>query len=221
MREPTVASVMTSPVITVTPETPVKELVETLSRNGISAVPVVGPEGGLIGVVSEADVLPKPEFHGGADPLPRGMPKRRVRWYRALGLCAAELMTTPVVTIGSHESVALAARRLAEADVRRLFVVDADNQLVGVVSRRDVLSAFLCSDEELRAELEDHVLLGELGTLRVAVKDGVATVDGQVDRRADIELVCQLVRAVPGVIGVRSNLSHRTDDVDSSEVRRM
>lgn len=65
------------------------------------------------------------------------------------------------------------------------------------------------------------MLQGELGTLRVAVKDGVATVDGQVDRRADIELVCQLVRAVPGVIGVRSNLSHRTDDVDSSEVRRM
>ena len=221
MREPTVASVMTSPVITAAPQTPVKELVATLSRNGISAVAVVGPEGGLIGVVSEADILPKQEFHGGADPVPHGMPKRRVRWYRAQGLCAAEVMTTPVVTIGAHESVALAARRLAEAQVRRLFVVDTDNRLVGVVSRRDVLGAFLRSDNELRAEIEDHVLQGELRPLRVAVRDGVTTVDGRVQRRTDIELVCQLVRAVPGVIGVRSNLTYRVDDVDSSEVRRM
>lgn len=220
MREPTVASVMTSPVITVTPHTPVKELVAILSRNGISAVPVVGPGGGLVGVVSEADMLPKREFHGGADVLPRGMPKRRVRWYRALGLYAAEVMTAPVITIRPYESVALAARRLAEQGVRRLFVVDAANQLVGVVSRRDVLGAFLRSDDELRAEIEEHVLQGELQPLRVAVEDGVARVDGQVERRTDIELVCGLVRAVPGVIGVRSHLTYRTDEVDSSEVRR-
>src|SRR5690349_7373983 len=112
MRERTVASVMTSPVISVAADTPIKELVATLTRNGISAVPVVGPGGGVIGVVSEADVLPKQEFHGGADPLPRGMPQRRVRWYRALGLCAAEVMTTPVIAIRSDEPVALAARRL-------------------------------------------------------------------------------------------------------------
>src|SRR5262245_32808812 len=103
MREPTVASVMTTKVITVTPQTPFKDVVATLSGNGISAVPVVGPHGALIGVVSEADLLPKQEFHGGADPIPHGVPRRRARWYRALGLTAAELMTTPAVTIGPDE----------------------------------------------------------------------------------------------------------------------
>src|SRR6266545_2712575 len=127
MREPTVASVMTTKVITVGPETPFKEVVAALSGNGISAVPVVGPRGKVVGVVSEADVLPKQEFHGGADPQPRGVPRRRVRWYRAQGLCAAEVMTTPVVTIGPDDSVTLAARRLAEKKVRRLFVIDADD----------------------------------------------------------------------------------------------
>src|SRR6266545_8390204 len=124
MREPTVASVMTTKVITVAPETPFREVVATLAGNGISAVPVVGPRGKVIGVVSEADVLPKQEFHGGTDPVPHGLPRRRVRWYRSLGLCAAEVMTTPVITIGPDDPITLAARRLAETKVRRLFVLD-------------------------------------------------------------------------------------------------
>src|SRR6266545_3896024 len=112
MREPTVSAVMTTKVIAVAPETSFKDVVATLSGNGISAVPVVGPKGALIGVVSEADVLPKQEFHGGADPTPHGMPRRRVRYFRSLGLSAAELMTTPVITVRPEASVTVAARRL-------------------------------------------------------------------------------------------------------------
>src|SRR4051794_16067543 len=101
MLEPKVSSVMTATVITVAPETPFKDVVAVLSGSasgsGIGAVPVVGPGGGLLGVVSEADVLAKQEFHGGADPVPHGAPRRRVRWYRAQGMCAAEVMTSPVI----------------------------------------------------------------------------------------------------------------------------
>lgn len=218
MREPTVASVMTTKVITVTPETPFKDVVATLSGNGISAVPVVGPEGKLIGVVSEADLLPKQEFHGGADPVPHGVARRRGRWFRALGQCAAELMTTPAVTIGPDASVTLTARRLAEHRVRRLFVVNAAGQLVGVVSRRDVLGTFLRADNEIRADIEEQVLGAPLGpspesTVRVSVRDGVVTVDGEVERRSDTGLCVHLIRAVPGVVSVRSNLTYRTDDL--------
>lgn len=216
MREPTVSSVMTTPVITVAPETSFKDVVAILTGNGISAVPVVGPRGSLIGVVSEADVLPKQEFHGGTDPVPHGVPRRRVRWFRALGLCAAEVMTTPVMTIEPGAPVTLAARRMAEKRVRRLFVVDGD-ELVGVVSRRDVLGMFLRPDSEIRADVEERVLRRELdvtpATVRVDVRDGVVTVGGQLERRSQIAVAGRLIQAVPGVISVRNNLSHRVDDL--------
>jgi CBS domain-containing protein len=216
MREPTVASVMTSPVITVAAETSFKDVVAILTGNGISAVPVVGPHGTLVGVVSEADVLPKQEFHGGTDPVPHGVPRRRVRWFRSLGLCAAELMTTPVITIEPGAPVTLAARRMAEKRVRRLFVVD-DDELVGVVSRRDVLGLFLRPDSEIRADIVEQVLRRTLGvppvTVRVEVRDGVATVDGEIERRSQIEVADRLIRAVPGVVSVRNKLRHRVDDL--------
>ena len=218
MREPTVASVMTANVITVTPETPFKDVVATLSGNGVSAVPVIGPNGRLLGVVSEADLLPKQEFHGGADPVPHGVARRRARWFRALGLYAAELMTTPTFTIEPDASVTLAARRLAEHRVRRLFVVDKEGWLVGVVSRRDVLGTFLRADDAIRADIEEQVLGAPLGpspesTVRVTVRDGVVTVDGEVEKRSDTGSCVYLIRAVPGVVSVRSNLTYRTDDL--------
>lgn len=216
MREPTVSSVMTTKVITVAPETPFKDVVAALSGNGISAVPVIGPNGGLIGVVSEADVLAKQEFHGGADPLPHGVPRRRVRWYRAQGFSAAEVMTTPVITIGPDEPVTLAARRLADKRVRRLFVVDTNGTLVGVVSRRDVLGMFLRPDTDIQADI-DKTLRDSLGhvagrvTARVA--NGVAIVDGELELRSETTVACGLIRAVAGVVGVRNNLRYRRDNV--------
>jgi len=217
MKDPKVSSVMTTKVITVAPETPFKDVVAVLSGNGIAAVPVIGPGGGIVGVVSEADVLAKQEFHGGKDPTPHGAPRRRVRWYRAQGMCAAEVMTTPVITIGPDEPVAVAARRLAEQRVRRLFVVD-DGRLVGVVSRRDILGMFLRPDDEIRAEVEEQVLGRELGlapaTVRVAVEAGVVSVAGELAKRSETGLATHLIRAVPGVVSVRSELTYRTDDLE-------
>ncbi|HEU5471658.1 MAG TPA: CBS domain-containing protein [Actinophytocola sp.] len=217
MLEPKVSSVMTAKVISVTPETSFKDVVMVLFGNDIGAVPVIGPGGGIVGVVSEADVLPKQEFHGGSDPVPHGAPRRRVRWYRAQGLCAAEVMTAPVATIGPDEPVAVAARRLAEEGVRRLFVADG-GELVGVVSRRDILGMFLRPDEEIRAAVEDAVLRGELGlapgTVRVSVEAGVVAVAGELAKRSETGLVTHLIRGVPGVVSVRSELTYRTDDLE-------
>jgi len=221
MLEPEVSSVMTTEVVTVTPETSFKDVVAVLSGGdsgpGIGAVPVIGPGGRIVGVVSEADVLPKQEFHGGADPVPHGAARRRVRWYRAQGMCAAELMTSPVITIGPDEPVAVAARRMAEEGVRRLFVVDG-GRLVGVVSRRDVLGMYLRPDDEIRAAVEERVLRRELGlepgTVRVAVDAGVVSVAGELAKRSDTGIATYLIRTVPGVVGVRSELTYRTDDLE-------
>lgn len=221
MHEPTVASVMTRDVITTRPEVSFKEVVGILAENSISAVPVVDADGHPTGVVSEADALAKQEFHGGAEALPWWAGRQsRSRWHKALGLTARDVMTAPVVTIDSAEPVTAAARQLAEKHLRRLFVVDEDGRLVGVVSRRDVLGVYLRDDDELRAEIEEYVLRKGMwiipGTVTVAVAKGVVTLEGTLEHRTSTQIVERLTLAVAGVVGVQNQLRFVVDDTTSA-----
>lgn len=217
MREPTVASVMTTPVVTAGPDMVFKDLVALLAESQISAIPIVDSTGHPIGVVSEADVLTKQEFHGGTDALPWWAGRRRkARWHKATGFTATDLMTTPVLTIGVDEPVAAAIRQLADKRVRRLFVVDADGVLIGVLARHDVLSMFLRSDNEIRADIEELVLRKGMwlipGEVSVGVADGVATLEGALEHRSAVMITEKLTHAVPGVVGVHNNLRYVVDD---------
>src|SRR4051794_2302409 len=107
VHEPDVASVMTTQVTTARPDTPFKDVIQTMTDRQISAVPVVDEQNRPIGVVSEADALAKQEFHGGEDEQPHGDPAGRARWYRALARSAGELMTTPVRTVPADEPVSV------------------------------------------------------------------------------------------------------------------
>lgn len=222
MRELTVASVMNSSVIAVRPETRFKNVVALLAKNRISAVPVIDEHDRPLGVVSEADALAKPEFHGGATNAPSllGRPGRRTRWRKAAGMTAVELMTSPAVTIGEDESVTAAARRLADKRLRRLFVVDADGALIGVLSRHDILGMFLRSDTDIAADIEEQVLGKGMwlipGTVTVQVTDGVATLDGKLDHRSSVEALTRLTQAVPGVVGVHTTVGYAFDDTVSA-----
>lgn len=217
MPEADVASVMTTRVITARPDTPFKDVVATMAEHGISAVPVVDDRDRPIGVVSEADVLAKQEFHGGEDEQPHGDRAARNRWYQALARMAGELMTTPVLTVEADRPVSAAARLLAKEKVRRLFVLDADGRLAGVVSRRDLLRVYLHSDEQIRADLEALLASPGIGvapqTVEVAVVSGLATVDGVLPTRQQADTVARAVLAMPGVVGMRNNLRYVVDDL--------
>ena len=113
MREPTVAAVMTTRVVAVTPDTTFQELANTLTGKRVSAVPVVDEAGRPIGVVSETDVIAKQEFHGGRDEPPHGDRAARDRWFRAKAMTAGEVMTTPVRAVRADEPLSAAARILA------------------------------------------------------------------------------------------------------------
>ncbi|MET8763367.1 CBS domain-containing protein [Lentzea sp. NPDC004782] len=217
MRRLSVASLMTSEVITASPETPFKDLALLMEEHGISAVPVV--EGDYaVGVVSEADLLAKEEFRGGTRTRPAILSSRAAkrRWRRALGGTAREVMTTPVRTIRMDASASTAAIELAKAGVRRLFVVDVEGALVGVLSRRDLLKVFVKDDEALRAEIQDEVFGSSTwlnpATVDITVHDGVVTLRGLLERRSDVDLAAYFVRALPGVVGLENNLSYEWDD---------
>ncbi|HEX6345885.1 CBS domain-containing protein [Umezawaea sp.] len=218
MREPSVDQVMTREVVTVGTATPFKELVELLDSGGFSALPVVDERKRAIGVVSEADLLAKEEFLGGTAPSPAlfAARARKDRWRKSGAVSAGEIMTAPVITITPEAPVSAAARQLARSGVRRLFVVDPEGTLVGVVSRRDLLRLFLRDDEQLRADVLQQVfhrvLLADPATFEVHAKGGVVSVRGRLERRGDTELAVRLIQAMPGVVDVESDLTYGWDD---------
>ncbi|EME55093.1 CBS domain-containing protein [Amycolatopsis decaplanina] len=208
----TVSEVMTTDPIAVAPDTGYKRIAALMARQRISAVPVVDDSGAPVGVVSEADLLarfrsPRPALLAGHH--------ARDESRKAKALLAKDLMTAPVVTVDAGASLAAAAVRLAKKDVRRLFVVE-DAKLVGVVSRRDLLSSFRRADQEIRGEIERDVLTGALrvtpGQASVTVTDGVVTLLGRLDNRGAVERAGSLAKEVPGVVEVRNRLDFVWDD---------
>ncbi|GAB1516928.1 CBS domain-containing protein [Actinophytocola sp. KF-1] len=220
MKELTVDAVMTKEVVTARPETTFKELVTMMSGHRVSGLPVVDTKGKPLGVVSEADTLVKQELHGGAASRPWLGRRRRARWQKATGRVAGDLMTAPPVTIGPDATVTAAARTMAHKNIRRLCVVDDDGKLVGIVSRRDVIGTFMRDDDAIRADIEEHVFKKGMwlfpGSLTVEVAEGVATVDGSVERRTTALVAGQLVQAVAGVVAVQNNVRYEMDDTVTS-----
>jgi CBS domain-containing protein len=214
-----VKNVMSTDVATVYEDTPFKEVVRTLGRRDVSAVPVVNRRGHVVGVVSEGDLLIKQgtqeiEF---SRSLWRWW-RDRVNHRRAAATTAGQLMTRPAITIPATSTVAGAARTLTEHGVKRLPVVDEHGKLVGIVSRKDVLTVFLRKDEDIRAEIVKRVFEGGLGiavnpaTVTVDVHAGEVTLTGQVDLRSQLSLVEDMTKHIDGVVGVTVSMAYRHDD---------
>jgi CBS domain-containing protein len=214
MRRWTVGDVMTGKVVSVTADTPYKQIVKSLQRHRVSAVPVVDDEDQVVGVVSEADLLPKLEAPAETT-FGHRKPRRRIR-AKARGDVASELMSAPAVTIGPEAAIPAAARIMDAERVKRLPVVDDQGRLVGIVSRSDLLRPFLRADDEIRAEIRDQVLLRTLwidpDMLDVAVADGVVTLTGTADRRSTVDIVGRMCRGVAGVVDIVNEIVPDRDD---------
>jgi CBS-domain-containing membrane protein len=212
-----VRDVMTQDVVTVDEHVAFKEVAGLLTERRVSALPVLDGEGRVVGVVSEADLMRKEEFPE-RPPEGRWFQGRRRRKARAkaAGATAAELMTSPAVTIGPDASIAEAARLLHRHRIKRLPVVDPAGPLLGIVSRADLLKVFLRSDAEIAAEVRQRVLRRALwvdpDTVGVEVRDGVVTLTGQLERASLIPILVNLVRGLDGVVGVVDRLSFEFDD---------
>ena len=213
-----VRDVMTHDVICVTGDTPFKDIVDTLSKHRVSAVPVVDADQNVLGVVSESDLLAK--VVAGGDPRARiqsGLSTRAQTRRKSHGEVAGELMSAPAVTVHGESSVVHAARVAAMARVRRLPVVDAHGSLVGIVTRSDLLRVFLRDDEEICTHIVamfDSQFCIDTTAVDIAVHDGVVTLTGEVERRLLITPLLDAVRATAGVVGVHDNLTYRFDDDD-------
>ena len=216
----TVRDAMTRSVISVHRNTPLREVARALIDNSISGVPVVDANGALLGVVSEADLLVKEQ---GAEairhrPLARFVGESResqAQLAKVGAITAGEAMTSPPITITSGRPVTEAAAIMTSRQVNRLPVVD-DDKLVGVISRADLVRAYVRSDDELATTIRQDVILKILwldpAGFDVAVRDGVATIGGRVERRSTAMMLEAAVRMVPGLVDVHTSVSWSMDD---------
>jgi CBS domain-containing protein len=213
----TVAEVMTPTVVVVDAFTPFKEIVRRMHEYRVSAVPVVDEDDVLIGIVSEGDLIMKedPDLEGSARLFESS--RRRLDRSKAAGLTAADVQSTPVLTVEPDAPLGDAARLMHQHHVKRLPVVDRDAHVLGIVSRSDLLKVFLRPDAEIAAEVREDVIRRtlwiEADTIRVMVRDGVVTLEGQIERRSLAPVLERLVLAVEGVVAVDARLSWQIDDL--------
>jgi CBS domain-containing protein len=222
MHNSLVRDVMTTEVVAVEPSTPFKEIAARLARHRISAVPVLDADRRVLGVVTEADLLLKQEHPDPEAKVPPIWSRRRRRERKkAAAVVAGKLMTAPATTVSPTATLAEAARRLHDAGVQRLPVVDETDRLVGIVSRADLLTVFTRPDQAIESEIMDEIIVDDFGMAPsrfvVHVDDGVVVLQGRTERRSLIPDLVRAVHGVEGVVRVEGRLTFDLDDGDAGK----
>ncbi|MET7479286.1 CBS domain-containing protein [Streptomyces sp. NPDC005648] len=222
MKHNKVGSVMTTEVVRAEYGTPFKEVVRLLGENRISGLPVVDEDDKVIGVISETDLMirqadaPDPYEPHRRHPLATLSRESRTRKAKARARTAGRLMTEPPVTVHADDSIVEAARTMALHHVERLPVLDEEQRLVGIVTRRDLLQVFLRPDAAIHKEVVDEVVVRALWlaprSIDVAVVEGVVTLSGHMERKSETEIAVSMTRQIDGVVAVVDKLTFRLDD---------
>jgi CBS domain-containing protein len=215
--------VMVSPVITVKPNSTVKEVAKTLVDRHISAVPVVDDAGKLVGIISEGDLMHRAEIGT----------ERRFRWWprlvrgdatlpfgyiKAHARRAADVMTQNVFTATPETPLDEIAVLLERNSIKRVPIL-LDGQLVGIVSRANLVQALATmpaqpeiplSDSKIREELLSH-LKGQpwanTHLFNVTVTDGVVSLWGIANSETESNGIRVAAEATPGVRAVNNHLA--------------
>jgi CBS domain-containing protein len=210
--------IMTSPAITVTPETSVRAAAALLAARAISAVPVLAG-GRLVGILSEADLLHRHEI--GTDCALHGEPwwLRILRdhpasedYVRTHAVRVKDIMTREVATVGPDAPLWKIAALFDARRIKRAPVVEA-GRVSGIVSRSDLVKALAAAAPPCALEGDEAIrgsLLAELerqswwrgDQSSVAVENGVVTFDGFVQSDGEETAARVAAESIPGVRGV-------------------
>lgn len=213
-----ISELMTTDVLTVGPQTSLKEVARRMLEAGVSGLPVTSANGELLGIITEANFV--------ASEADRRAVKRAglLRFFteqhdiptqeRTVG----DVMTKDVIVISSDADHAEAARLMEKERVKRLPVVD-DDRLVGLVSRADMLKAFVRSDEEILEEIREQVMRKILwidpNRATIECVDGNVVLRGRLETRSDANLLVELTKRLDGVASVADHLDW---DIDNTKV---
>src|SRR5574337_1150610 len=139
-----VQDVMTKGVISISKYESIMQVADILTEKNISGLPVVDKDRKVIGIITQADILSMigvSREHTFKDLLKHLMgeplPERR------RGDHVGDIMTSPALTIKPDMNIAEAVRIMDEKKIRRLTVVDGNNELIGIITRADILKAII------------------------------------------------------------------------------
>lgn len=217
--------IMTRDVCVVSPDASVPHIAKLLVQRQISAVPVVEADGRIVGIVSEGDLIRRPEI---------GTERRRAWWLemmssreelaaefvKANGLSARDVMTAEVITVGEDATVGEIASVLEKRRIKRVPVARA-GRVVGVVSRSNLLQGLAAlagrvpirvggGDRELREAIHERLENQPWSrpiSINVVVTDSVAHLWGVVDSEDERIAVRVLAERTPGVSRVEDHLT--------------
>ena len=211
---------MTPDVVTIPPETPVLTIARMLADRAMSAAPVVDPQGQLLGIVTEADLIRR--LAGEAD-KPAGwfaslfsnQERDAARYARTHGVTARDVMTAEVVAVDPDTLASAVAHLMEERGIRRVLVTQ-EGRLKGIVSRADLLRALVAPPQEAGQLSDERIRRAVLAAMKkepwadtfytmVDVHDGTVEFHG-FSRSAAVQRGLRvLAENVPGVKGVQDN----------------
>jgi CBS domain-containing protein len=210
------SDLMTTDVITVGPDAPLKEAARRMVEAGVSGLPVTDESGVLIGVITEADFVASEA--GRRAPRRAGLLRHWLKEEKTLPAAqnVGDVMTKEVTTLNAEADHAEAARTMQKAGIKRIPVVDGEGALKGIISRSDILRAFTRSDSEIISEIEDHVMTEILwidsSLVDVTCEDGNVALNGRLETRSDAQLLAELTNRLDGVASVDNNLTWSYDN---------
>lgn len=214
--------VMVAPVITATPHATIKSVAETFLKYRISAVPVVDDKGALVGIISEGDLMHRAET---------GTERQRPWWLQAImsqdGLAldyvkaharkVADAMTRQVITASPETSLQDIAALLEKHAIKRVPIVE-NGQLVGIVSRANLVQVFASAGKGLDIPLDNSAIRNKLlshlnaqswartGLVNVTVNGGVVDLWGIARTDSERKAIRVAAEATPGVRAVNDNI---------------
>jgi CBS domain-containing protein len=219
-----VKDVMTAQVVSVKQNAPFIAIAAALRQYRVSAFPVLNEAGEVIGVVSESDLLAKLALGGGEDGMPgmiTGLLYQQQSG-KARAVTAAELMTSPAVTVSADDTVEHAAQLMYLRKVKRVPVVDPAGHLAGIVSRTDVLAVYDRPDAAIGEDIRRGILMFESpaspGTFDVSVTDGLVTLTGTPQTVRQGHDIARRVRHAQGVVAVRDRFIYPPAGPDRLDV---
>ena len=213
--------IMTTAIATVPPQATVRDIAKLLLARRISAVPVVDSDGKVLGIVSEGDLMRRPETGTERHPswwltLLDNSEERALQYVKSHGGTAGDVMTRDVKTVDEHATLEEIAEQLERHRIKRVPVL-RDGRLVGIVSRADLLRGLIArqsapavtaTDDEIKRAVEAAILQAGAGFafLSVVVSGGVVHMWGSVGSEVEKRAAGMAAEGVPGVKSVRNEI---------------
>jgi CBS domain-containing protein len=152
----TVADIMSRDPIVVRPETPLQEAIKILAERRISGLPVVDETSNLVGIISETDLMwqqtgvTPPAYIMFLDSVIylQNPAEYERELHKALGQTVGEVMSQNPITITPDKTVTEAARLMHDRNIHRLPVLDNEGQVIGILTRGDIVRAMAASQHD-------------------------------------------------------------------------